>query len=95
MPKEKRVETLRNFRQEKLMVLTNVGVLTEGFDDPGVSCILWPDPQNQKDCMRNALEEERDFIPAKKIVLFDRVGFYLILSCKPFLLCLDCQKRSI
>jgi ATP-dependent helicase IRC3 len=39
MPKEKRVKTLELFRKEKLMCITNVMVLTEGFDDPGVSCI--------------------------------------------------------
>ncbi len=39
MAKEKRTETLRLFREEKLMCLTNVMVLTEGFDDPWVSCI--------------------------------------------------------
>ena len=44
MPKDKRVETLKKFRQEKLMALTNVGVLTEGFDDPGVSCIAMARP---------------------------------------------------
>ena len=44
MPKDKRIETLRKFRQEKLMALTNVGVLTEGFDDPGVSCIAMARP---------------------------------------------------
>ena len=44
MPREKRLETLKLFRQEKLMCLTNVMVLTEGFDDPGVSCIAMARP---------------------------------------------------
>ncbi|MEC7987484.1 MAG: DEAD/DEAH box helicase family protein [Myxococcota bacterium] len=44
MPRDKRSETLKRFRQEKLSVLTNVGVLTEGFDDPGVSCIAMARP---------------------------------------------------
>lgn len=44
MPREERLETLKKFRTEKLMCLTNVMVLTEGFDDPGVSCIAMARP---------------------------------------------------
>ena len=35
---------LADFRAGKLSVLTNVAVLTEGFDDPGVSCIAMARP---------------------------------------------------
>ncbi len=34
-----RVRTLEHFREGRFQVLTNVGVLTEGFDDPEVSCV--------------------------------------------------------
>ncbi len=44
MSKEKRQATLERFRNEKLMCITNVMVLTEGFDDPGVSCIAMARP---------------------------------------------------
>ncbi len=44
MPKPDRVRTLRMFREGKLQVITNVGVLTEGFDDPGVSAIAMVRP---------------------------------------------------
>jgi ATP-dependent helicase IRC3 len=44
MPSEKRTETLRLFRDGHLAAVTNVGVLTEGFDDPGVSCIAMARP---------------------------------------------------
>ena len=44
MKKEDRARTLRRFRDEQLMCLTNVMVLTEGFDDPGVSCIAMARP---------------------------------------------------
>ena len=39
MPKDQRSKTLKSFDRKKIMALTNVAVLTEGFDDPGVSCI--------------------------------------------------------
>lgn len=39
-----RARTLAEFRAGRLQALTNVGVLTEGFDDPGVSCIAMARP---------------------------------------------------
>lgn len=44
MPKPARQRTLERFRQGSLRVITNVGVLTEGFDDPGVSAIAMVRP---------------------------------------------------
>ncbi len=44
MASDVRAAALRDFREGKTRVLTNVGVLTEGFDDPGVSCIAMARP---------------------------------------------------
>ena len=44
MPRTDRTETLRRFAAGELRVITNVGVLTEGFDDPGVSAIAMVRP---------------------------------------------------
>jgi ATP-dependent helicase IRC3 len=44
MPADRRAETLAAFRDGRLDALTNVGVLTEGFDDPGVSCVAMARP---------------------------------------------------
>jgi len=44
MPKPARQRTLERFAQGALRVITNVGVLTEGFDDPGVSAIAMVRP---------------------------------------------------
>ncbi len=44
MPSDTRAKALADFRAGKTQVLTNVGVLTEGFDDPGVSCIAMARP---------------------------------------------------
>lgn len=44
MPKPARERTLSRFRAGDFRVLTNVGVLTEGFDDPGVSAIAMVRP---------------------------------------------------
>ncbi len=44
MKPEARRRTLADFRAGRLSAVTNVGVLTEGFDDPGVSCIAMARP---------------------------------------------------
>jgi superfamily II DNA or RNA helicase len=44
MPADERARALAAFREGRVQVLTNVGVLTEGFDDPGVSCVAMARP---------------------------------------------------
>lgn len=44
MPLEERRETLRRFGDGEVSVLTNCNVLTEGFDEPRVDCVLMARP---------------------------------------------------
>jgi hypothetical protein len=44
MAPEIRAQALADFRSGRIQVLTNVAVLTEGFDDPGTSCIAMARP---------------------------------------------------
>ena len=44
MKSNERSRVLKDFREGTLQVLTNVGVLTEGFDDPEVSCVAMARP---------------------------------------------------
>lgn len=44
MKPDVRARALADFRAGRTQVLSNVGVLTEGFDDPGVSCIAMARP---------------------------------------------------
>lgn len=44
MPSDQRAGALAEFRNGRTTALTNVAVLTEGFDDPGVSCIAMARP---------------------------------------------------
>lgn len=44
MPQGTRAKVLSDFRADRIQVLVNVAVLTEGFDDPGVSCIAMARP---------------------------------------------------
>lgn len=40
MDTEKRRAILDAFRAGQFLVVTNVAILTEGYDDPGITCIL-------------------------------------------------------
>jgi superfamily II DNA or RNA helicase len=44
MAADDRAKALADFRAGRIQVITNVAVLTEGFDDPGVSCIAMAKP---------------------------------------------------
>ena len=44
MAAAERARALADFRDGRIHVLANVAVLTEGFDDPGVSCIAMARP---------------------------------------------------
>ena len=44
MPAADRARALADFREGRIHVLANVAVLTEGFDDPGVSCVAMARP---------------------------------------------------
>ncbi len=44
MPAADRARALAEFREGRIVVLANVAVLTEGFDDPGVSCVAMARP---------------------------------------------------
>jgi len=46
--KEERRETLRAFSEGKLQYMVNVGVLTEGFDDPGVEVVVMGRPTKSR-----------------------------------------------
>ena len=41
---KERANVLQRFAKGEIQILTNYGVLTEGFDDPGVTCILMARP---------------------------------------------------
>lgn len=43
-PKEERGDALERLRSGKLQVITNVGILTEGFDFPEASCVILARP---------------------------------------------------
>lgn len=45
---EERKETLESFKRSEIEVLTNIGVLTTGFDEPSVDCILMARPTKSK-----------------------------------------------
>jgi superfamily II DNA or RNA helicase len=66
MPTEVRVKALSDFRDGKTQVITNVGVLTEGFDDPGVSCVAMVRPTRSEGFYAQCVGRGTRLHPGKK-----------------------------
>ncbi len=66
MPADVRARALEDFRAERTQVLTNVAVLTEGFDDPGVSCIAMARPTRSEGMYAQCVGRGTRLAPGKK-----------------------------
>ncbi len=66
MPADVRARALEDFRAERTQVLTNVAVLTEGFDDPGVSCIAMARPTRSEGLYAQCVGRGTRLAPGKK-----------------------------
>lgn len=66
MPKDTRAAALAEFRAGKTVVLCNVAVLTEGFDDPGVSCVAMARPTRSAGLYAQCVGRGTRLFPEKK-----------------------------
>lgn len=66
MPAPARAQALADFREGRTQVLTNVAVLTEGFDDPGVSCIAMARPTRSEGLYAQCIGRGTRLYPGKK-----------------------------
>ena len=66
MPSEVRARVLADFRSGRIQVLTNVAVLTEGFDDPGTSCIAMARPTRSEGMYAQCVGRGTRLHPGKK-----------------------------
>ena len=66
MPGERRAQALAEFRAGTTQALCNVAVLTEGFDDPGVSCIAMARPTRSEGLYAQCVGRGTRLYPGKK-----------------------------
>lgn len=66
MRPEDRARALSDFRSGRTQVLTNVGVLTEGFDDPGVSCVAMARPTRNEGLYAQCVGRGTRLFPGKR-----------------------------
>jgi hypothetical protein len=66
MKSEERAKALSDFREGRTIVLTNVGVLTEGFDDPGVSCVAMARPTRNEGLYAQCVGRGTRLFPGKE-----------------------------
>lgn len=66
MPPASRAQILADFREGRVQVLANVAVLTEGFDDPGTSCIAMARPTRSEGLYAQCVGRGTRLHPGKK-----------------------------
>ncbi len=82
MPSEARAQILADFRNGRIQVLTNVAVLTEGFDDPGTSCIAMARPTRSEGLYAQCVGRGTRLHPGKKdCLILDFVDVSTLSLC--------------
>jgi ATP-dependent helicase IRC3 len=82
MPKDVRAKALADFREERTQVLCNVAVLTEGFDDPGVSCVAMARPTRSEGLYAQCVGRGTRLHPGKKdCLILDFVDLSTLSLC--------------
>lgn len=82
MPADMRAQVLADFRAERIQVLTNVAVLTEGFDDPGVSCVAMARPTRSEGLYAQCVGRGTRLHPGKKdCLVLDFVDLSALSLC--------------
>ena len=82
MRSDERAKALADFREGRTQVLTNVAVLTEGFDDPGVSCIAMARPTRSEGLYAQCVGRGTRLAPGKKdCLILDFVDLSTLRLC--------------
>lgn len=82
LPSDARAKVLADFRAGRIQVLTNVAVLTEGFDDPGVSCIAMARPTRSEGLYAQCIGRGTRLAPDKKdCLILDFVDLSSLSLC--------------
>jgi ATP-dependent helicase IRC3 len=66
MPADARAQVLADFAAGRIQVVTNVAVLTEGFDDPGVSCVAMARPTRSEGMYAQCVGRGTRLAPGKR-----------------------------
>lgn len=66
LPRDQRAEILDAFRTGTLAAITNVGVLTEGFDEPSVSCVAMARPTRSESLYTQCVGRGTRLFPGKE-----------------------------
>ncbi|HEU4403915.1 MAG TPA: DEAD/DEAH box helicase [Polyangiaceae bacterium] len=82
MPAASRAKALADFREGRLAALANVAVLTEGFDDPGVSCVAMARPTRSAGLYAQCVGRGTRLAPGKRdCLVLDFVDLSALSLC--------------
>lgn len=82
MSSDVRAKALADFRAGRIHVIANVAVLTEGFDDPGVSCIAMARPTRSEGLYAQCVGRGTRLLPGKQdCLILDFVDVSTLSLC--------------
>jgi len=66
MPPEERAQTLADFAKSKIQAITSCAVLTEGYDEPSIECVVMARPTKSRGLYVQAIGRGLRPLPSKK-----------------------------
>lgn len=82
MPPEDRAQTLKDFKQNKIQAITSCAVLTEGYDEPSIECVVMARPTKSRGRYLQCLGRGIRLFPSKKdCLVLDFADKYHDLNC--------------
>lgn len=73
-PKDKRAEIIRDFRENRLQILCNVDLISEGFDVPDCGCSILLRPTKSLTLYIQQSMRSMRYQPGKRAIIIDHVG---------------------
>lgn len=73
-PKDRRAEIIRDFRENRLQILCNVDLISEGFDVPDCGCSILLRPTKSLTLFIQQAMRSMRYVPGKRAVIIDHVG---------------------
>lgn len=73
-PKDKRAEIIQDFRENRLQILCNVDLISEGFDVPDCGCSILLRPTKSLTLYIQQSMRSMRYVPGKRAIIIDHVG---------------------
>ena len=71
---QERADILKRFERRQTKIITNCDILGEGFDCPGIECVIMDRPTESYALFSQQMGRSLRYVPGKKALIIDKVG---------------------